>query len=430
VSECIEVKDLITDGLVIARVSDPEHVKRKNSDSFKENKSDTRDDFERDYARVLHSASFRRLQGKMQLLGTQVSDFYRTRLTHSLEVSQIGSEIASKITVSGERNVVSKSLVMMACLAHDIGNPPFGHFGEKALNVIMKDMGGFEGNAQTLRVLSSLEKKSKAFDGLNLTLAAKMSVVKYNVQPPEGDTILKGKFLYHDQYDELQESMLPAQTIECQIMELADDIAYACHDLEDGLKSGIIHLEDIESHLSGCQGGEKLLETFNGKVTSAATLSGVRSGDMFYKALTSVLINTFIQDIEVCPLTDKERKKKGTLRTKALGLRTQSAFLEGLKSGVLSTLIGKPAVAEYEIQGASVIKSLYDMLTDKTYNYRDRFFPEEYRYFISNDIYPLERVAVDYIAGMTDAFALRLYAQHFGKDVPKYQDNRWTAPLP
>jgi len=155
---------------------------------------------------VIHSASFRRLQGNMQLLGTQTSDYFRTRLTHSLEVSQIGTEIATKIVTSESDKKVSKALVAMACLTHDIGNPPFGHFGEKALNVLMNGHGGFEDNAQTLRIVCTLEQKSQDYNGLNLTLASRIALVKYNVtaqQKQDSGSLLDGKFLYNDQVPEV-----------------------------------------------------------------------------------------------------------------------------------------------------------------------------------------------------------------------------------
>ena len=131
--------------------------------------------FQRDYARIMYSSSFRRLQGKMQLLGIRNDQFFRNRLTHSLEVAQIARSIAGTIQYdAGESYIVEAG-----ALAHDLGNPPFGHAGERYLNELFQDIGGFEGNAQTLRILTNIEKKRPEFRGLNLTYRSMLSVVKY-----------------------------------------------------------------------------------------------------------------------------------------------------------------------------------------------------------------------------------------------------------
>jgi dGTPase len=161
-----------------------------------------RDDgeFQRDFTRILYSSSFRRLQGKMQLLGIKEDQFFRNRLTHSLEVSQIARSIANQIGYSKEECYIIEA----GALAHDIGNPPFGHAGERYLNLLAKDFGGYEGNAQTLRILTTVEQKRSIFQGLNLTYRSLLSIVKYyNTFNPklEGDDFYKQKFLYKNDYD-------------------------------------------------------------------------------------------------------------------------------------------------------------------------------------------------------------------------------------
>jgi dGTPase len=434
----INIDELLAEGLKIADPSDKEHIELMYSDPFIEEKKDrdSRNPFERDYARVIHSASFRRLQGKMQLLGTQTSDYYRTRLTHSLEASQIGTEIATKIETTQGDKTVSKALVAMACLAHDIGNPPFGHFGEKALNVLMKDHGGFEGNAQTLRIVCTLEQKSEEYDGLNLTQASRIALVKYNVtaqQKQANDSLLDGKFLYNDQAQEvIGKNGVSAQSLECQIMELADDIAYACHDLEDSLKSGVLTLEDIIWSLE--HKGRAVKEQFENIVKIARKLCGNSHGDIFHKSITSVLINIFVNDIGVVQLDKKDIVKKGTQFTKSLGMLTYAELLKQLKLTVYELLVRQPSVAEYEINGGIIVKQLFTMLVDNKYNYNYRLFPLEYQEMIFNS--PVERqtsvcrAASDYISGMTDTFAMRLYKQHFGKELPVYHDCNWSEVLP
>lgn len=232
-----------------------------------------------DYARLVHCPAFRRLQGKTQLFPGE-SDFFRNRLTHSLEVSQIAKGIAIRLNGEyfqdaeslppDERDdfKISTDLVEFAALAHDLGHPPFGHNGEAALDESMIATGGFEGNAQTLRILSRLEKK-RTVDwppiehrdgndlrrGLNLTYRALASILKYDKEIPprnEGDGLAKG--YYRDEVSLVKKIKLavtgkndfsPFKTIECQIMDVADDIAYSTYDFEDAMKAGFTSLLDL-----------------------------------------------------------------------------------------------------------------------------------------------------------------------------------------
>lgn len=249
-----------------------------------------RSEFYRDYARLIHSPAFRRLQGKTQLFPGHESDFFRNRLTHSMEVAQIGKAITNRINflISKESDVpfsnfIDTDLVQLACLAHDLGHPPFGHQGEEQLDELMLEAGGFEGNAQTLRILSVLEKKAKGIGsddvgfhmgkderlGLNLTYRSLASILKYhycipihskqrevdleNKKNPTGK-IKPPKGFYHTE-EPLVQSIIKNvagtgysgifKTVEMQIMDIADDIAYSTYDFEDSLKGGFIHLFDL-----------------------------------------------------------------------------------------------------------------------------------------------------------------------------------------
>ena len=212
-------------------------------------KSSYRSDFERDRARVLHSAGLRRLGAKTQVVAPDVDDFSRTRLTHSLEVAQVGRELGRSLGCDPD-------LVDTACLSHDLGHPPFGHNGEKALDALSEDVGGFEGNAQTLRLLARLEQKKLFADGssagLNLTRAALDAACKYpwtrEDAPLRPDGTRSRKFgVYEDDLPVFRwfRAGVPGTrtSMEAQVMDLADDISYSVHDVEDGVVNAVFQLK-------------------------------------------------------------------------------------------------------------------------------------------------------------------------------------------
>ncbi|HLG72378.1 MAG TPA: dNTP triphosphohydrolase, partial [Chloroflexota bacterium] len=204
-------------------------------------RGDEREPWEIDRARILHSAAFRRLQRKTQVFAPAEGDFFRTRLTHSIEVAQIAKGIALRVGAD-------PTLCEAASLAHDIGHPPFGHAGERVLNECMAKAGGFEGNAQNLRVLATLEVKSDEYPGLNLTRATLDALLKYKRLHSETQT---DKFVYDDDLplvDWVCQGRRDERTsFECQIMDWSDEVAYSVHDLEDGMWGEVITRERLLS---------------------------------------------------------------------------------------------------------------------------------------------------------------------------------------
>lgn len=228
--------------------------------------------FAKDYARIIHSPSFRRLQGKSQLIPAGENEFFRTRLTHSLEVSDIALRIARKINAEHpyfKKHNLDLDLLSCACLLHDIGHPPFGHSGEVVLNELMRECGGFEGNAQTLRLVTTLENRlgsdveiKEAYQqprGLNLTARTLASIIKYDkqiVMKADEDGNYKVQKGYYESEAEVVKFVKEQlglgsgevlRTVECQIMDIADDIAYSAYDLEDTMEAGIVLPFDLMS---------------------------------------------------------------------------------------------------------------------------------------------------------------------------------------
>ena len=243
-----------------------------------ESESSYRSPFRRDYARLLHCPSFRRLQGKTQLFPSAESDFFRNRLTHSLEVAQIAKSIGLRLNTEYayfREHPIDLDVIETAALAHDLGHPPFGHNGERALDECMRKKGGFEGNAQTLRILARLEKKepdpeladdtcARSDDGrvgLNLTYRTLAAILKYDTCIPRqrcSGGLIKGYYQSEERLvDRVKANVVgpedfdaPFKTIECQIMDIADDIAYSTYDLEDALKTDFVSPMSMISELS------------------------------------------------------------------------------------------------------------------------------------------------------------------------------------
>ena len=269
-----------------------------------------RSPFERDRARIVHSSSLRRLSAKTQVMAAGTHDFVRNRLTHSLEVAQVARELGASLGCDPD-------IVDSAALAHDLGHPPFGHNGEAALNTVAEPCGGFEGNAQTLRLLSRLEAKAFAADGrsvgLNLTRATLAACIKYPWKRGEGPGGTRKFGVYDDDLDVfawVADGVEPQRKpIEAEVMDLADDIAYSVHDMEDGVVGGWFTLNPTDLDLAGIV--EAASDWYDTSIdttrVSAAlerleamaewprgTLDATRESRAVLKSLTSALIGRFV----------------------------------------------------------------------------------------------------------------------------------------
>lgn len=387
--------------------------------------------FQRDYARIMYSSSFRRLQGKMQLLGIRNDQFFRNRLTHSLEVAQIARSIAGTIRYdAGESYIVEAG-----ALAHDLGNPPFGHAGERYLNELFKDIGGFEGNAQTLRILTNIEKKRPEFRGLNLTYRSMLSIVKYfnkfDIEKYEsGDK--SQKFIYDEDYDLLKkfidENGIKVRTLDVQIVDIADEIAYAAHDLEDGLRVKAFTIDEILHDYKAKYADSESYKIFELNVKQAREKAGygtnkidsTQYSKLFRQELASRLINLALNNIDLLPVTTEMKIKTKTMQNEELGFKNYEELIHGLKDIVFRCINHNDDVYHYEQQGKKVIEFLKDLYTEDIMylppEYRAKEICNQYEDLKNADTDKLQkRLICDYIAGMMDSYAISTYEKFSGQ---------------
>lgn len=391
-----------------------------------------RSEFARDRARLVHSSGLRRLALKTQVLSpTTGVDFARNRLTHSLEVAQVGREIAGSLSLDPD-------IVDTACLAHDIGHPPFGHNGEKAIDSWAHDIGGFEGNAQTLRLISRLE--PKVFDdhgqayGVNLTRASLDASCKYPWTRAEG--LAKGTRKFGAYEDDLpvfnwMRAQAPAgrKCIEAQVMDLSDDIAYSVHDLEDAIVEGFLPLDELhassnreavlytaaewsnrafdedelEAALERLTAQSYWVRAYDGSARAQASLKNLTSQliGRFAKAATEATLESFGSD----SLLIRYRAEVVVPRD----VRAEIALLKGTVSGFVMSLPTRQPV--YALQRA-VLTELLDRLWDTGATHLDPMFAATFA-DAQNDV-QRRRVIVDQVASLTDQSAIALHARLTG----------------
>lgn len=383
-----------------------------------------REAYHRDYTRVLYSPSFRRLQGKMQILGIEPSAFFRNRLTHSLEVSQIAHSIALNVGLACDRTIYQDDLFLIdaAALAHDIGHPAFGHKGEKVLDKLAGNFNSrFEGNAQNFRVLRTLEKKEPTIQGLNLTNRTLLAINKYIVREGADEK----KFMFADDYDYLNDvrasvGLQQRRTLDVQIIELADDIAYAVHDLEDGLAFRNFTIDELLYLIK--KQDTTAFDQLNDIVAEAREYAGNANtygtiqeySQVFRKKLTSELTNKFINDVTIGQVTTEEAEKNGTVQGQyELQLGDYRKLCGLLSKTIFKCMTREPNVSIYERRGEIILQDLYKVFADEVINKDGKMLPPDYR---PNDGYPLQKCCIDYLAGMMDTFAISTYKDIYGID--------------
>ena len=374
--------------MLAAYASDPQ---RSRGRRYPEPVPPTRTEYQRDRDRIVHSTAFRRLVYKTQVFLNHEGDLFRTRLTHSLEVAQLGRSIARSLALN-------EDLVEAIALAHDLGHTPFGHAGQDALNDCMSGHGGFEHNLQSLRVVDYLEARYPAFDGLNLTFETREGVLKHcsranaerlEAAEPQG---VAHRFLARAQ-----------PSLEAQLCNLADEIAYNAHDIDDGVRSGLITMEQLQAvplfenfRLQTLQEFPQLLEQHSHRKLLYESIRRMLSAQVYdVIRSTQVVLNAHTlpdaQAVRQCP----------PLVCFSAAMREQSTEL---KQFLYANLYRHPQVMATTAQARQVIRDLFEV-------YRQRHtemplgFAERAQQAHSEG--GMLRVVADFIAGMTDRFAWR-----------------------
>ena len=343
-----------------------------------DNEPDYRTAFQRDRDRVLHTTAFRRLEYKTQVFINFEGDYFRTRLTHTLEVAQVGRTIARALGAN-------EDLVEAICLAHDLGHSPFGHAGEYTLSKLMKDFGGFDHNKQSLRIVTDLEQRYPEFPGLNLTWETREGMVKHESE--------------YDLTDAREFSPELRGNLETQICNVADELAYTTHDLDDGLRSGMI----TPQMLDGIALWEILTETYN---WSGPLLQDLDRNSMI-RNLVGLLVTDMIQ------ATDTRLKESGV--KSALDIQRLTYNIIGyredmqrrnreLKDFLFTKLYRHYRVVRMQVKAEHIVADLFT-----AYLAEPLILPDHVQQWIPGR--GLERTICDYIAGMTDRYAIEEHAR-------------------
>ncbi|WP_425100620.1 deoxyguanosinetriphosphate triphosphohydrolase [Tropicibacter sp. S64] len=363
-----------------------------------EEESAFRSCFQRDRDRIIHASSFRRLKHKTQVFVEHEGDFYRTRLTHSIEVAQVARTIAGALNLNTD-------LTEAVALAHDLGHTPFGHTGEDALHALMAPYGGFDHNAQTLRIVTRLECHYAEFDGLNLTWDTLEGIAKHN--GPVQDPIPYALAEYNARHDLELHTHASA---EAQVAALSDDVAYNNHDLHDGLRAGLF----TESQI----GDLPIIGAAYAEVDRLyPTTDAYRRRHEALRRVFGVMVADLI-DTSAARLADSGCRSAQEIRE--LG-RPVIAFSDGMwtdlkeiRTFLFTNMYRAPSVMEQRAKVTKVVEALFPIYMADLSLLPERWHGEAQG---SGDDTTRARLVADYIAGMTDRFALQQHAQFTGTDI-------------
>jgi len=364
-----------------------------------------RSPFRRDCDRIIHSTAFRRLKHKTQVFVFDEGDHYRTRLTHTLEVAQVARALARALGLN-------EDLAEALALAHDLGHPPFGHAGERALDECLNAFGGFDHNAQTLRVVTALERRYPTFDGLNLTWETLEGLVKHNGPLTDRDGKPLGRYRAHgipetiQQYVRLQDLQLWSfPSVEAQVAAVADDIAYDAHDIDDGLRAELFSLDEIAT------------VALPGKIVAEirATYPRLDAGRLvheFIRRLIGLLIEDVIAETgrRLATLAPRSADEVRQAPSGVAGFSAAIAKAEGAIKAFLETRMYRHArIQRVMDEAAHVIRDLF-----ARYTAHPDDLPAEWREGLAgaDEAVRARRIA-DFVAGMTDRYALAEHTRLF-----------------
>lgn len=353
-----------------------------------------RNEFERDRDRIIHANSFKRLQYKTQVFVNHEGDHYRNRLTHSVEVSSISRSLCKELNLSDD-------LGEAVALAHDLGHSPFGHAGEEALNECMQDYGGFSHNAHSFKILTYLEQKYAAYNGLNLTWEVLEGIVKHN-----GPLASKDLSKYMLEYDAKHDLELKKySSAEAQVASLSDDIAYISHDLEDSIGAGIINYKDLEE----IEFIDKYIKTVRSEHP------GIEDSRLIYEVARK-LTHHLIESLLMQTRSNIQKYKIETEKDiRGLGCRlvefTPSTFeeIKIIKAFLFKKVYKHHRVVSVTLQAQNVVKCLF-----KLYDENINLLPFSWREMIKDGVNNSKMsIIADYIAGMTDRYAIKQYQSFY-----------------
>ena len=345
----------------------------------------SRSDFQRDRDRIIHCSAFRRLEYKTQVFLNHEGDMFRTRLTHSLEVAQVGRSIARNLRLN-------EDLVEALALAHDLGHTPFGHVGQDVLNECMKDHGGFEHNLQSLRVVDTLEQQYGAFDGLNLMFETREGILKHcSLANARELGPVAQRFIDRTQ-----------PTLEAQLTNLADEIAYNSHDIDDGLRSGLITIAQLEEVDFFARRWREVQAVYPG-------LSGRRAIYETLRRLITVLADDLIATSSQL-LADAKPADVEAVRASSPLIRFSDPMRKDateLKRFLRANLYRHYKVNRMRVKASKIVRELYEAFMAEP-----ALLPPDYQ-DASGDVGKQARKIADYIAGMTDRYAIREHRRIF-----------------